>query len=419
MAGVGGPDGLHTPLGQGPVAPATAAAAKAPYLIFALGGCALLGFGLVAVLGLPKNHFAGEPVATAQIEVQQRPPAALAPATAPGGGEAAGVIADETASIDKGRRQLSVAEVEARSGVKITRQGGEASGALIIQLDQAAGVHLNAAPDKRLVEKSAFGLLPKIAVDGQRPLEVYARPVLTAARIRPGAPRIALVMGGLGLNAGDTSDAIARLPGAVTLGFAPYGEGLDKQVARAREDGHEVILQLPMEPFDYPANDPGPHTLTLAAAPAQQLDNLRWHLGRFTGYVGVSNFLGGKFMADTAAFNAVLREVQLRGLLFLDDGTSARSLTMPLSAALGLQAVAADVALDADARPEAIDAALTRLETLARANGSATGSAQALPTSVEKIARFAKALEGRGIALVPVSALAGRLRAVAEWPKIQ
>ena len=32
-------------------------------------------------------------------------------------------------------------------------------------------------------------------------------------------------------------------------------------VARAREAGHEVLLEVPMEPFDYPDNDPGPQTL--------------------------------------------------------------------------------------------------------------------------------------------------------------
>ena len=143
------------------------------------------------------------------------------------------------------------------------------------------------------------------------------------------------------------------------------------------------------------------------------MDHLRWHLGRFTGYTGVSNFLGGKFMADNAAFGAVLREISGRGLIFVDDGASARSLTAALASSLGASAIAADVAIDVDPRPEAIDAALTKLETIARSKGRATGAAQALPASLEKIARFAKALESHGIALVPASALAGKISAVA------
>ena len=402
MAGIGGPDDLHRPLGLAEgVAPA--AARGLPRLAITVGALALAAVGALSVQKVFKGAGDGEPSATASIEIVAKPEPAPQPPRA--------ANADETASISNGRRQMSAAEVEAQSGVRIVRDGKQDSGALIIQLEQAIGVHLNAAPDKRLVEKSAFGLLPKISADGQRPLDVYARPLLTSAKLKPGAPRIALLVGGFGLNAGDTREAVSSLPGAVTLGFAPYGPELDRQVAHARDGGHEIVLQLPMEPFDYPTNDPGPHTLVTGAAAAQSQDHLRWHLGRFTGYVGVSNFLGGKFMADAPAFTAVLRETQARGLIFVDDGTAARSQTVALSAKLGAPAVVIDVALDADPRTEAVDAALIRLETLARANGSATGSAQALPGTIEKIARFAKALEGRGIALVPVSALAGKPRA--------
>ena len=34
-----------------------------------------------------------------------------------------------------------------------------------------------------------------------------------------------------------------------------------RQTQRARSEGHELFLQAPMEPFDYPDNDPGPQTL--------------------------------------------------------------------------------------------------------------------------------------------------------------
>ena len=67
----------------------------------------------------------------------------------------------------------------------------------------------------------------------------------------------------------------------------------------------------------------------------------------------------------------------------------------------------ADVTLDGDPRPEAIDAALLKLEAIARQKGVAVGSGGGLPASVDRIARFAKSLEGRGVALVPLSAVIG------------
>ena len=81
-----------------------------------------------------------------------------------------------------------------------------------------------------------------------------------------------------------------------------------------------------MEPFDYPDSDPGPHTLTTRAKPQENLDKLHWALGRFTGYTGVVNFMGAKLTSDEAALAPILREIGGRGLVFLDDGSSSRSL---------------------------------------------------------------------------------------------
>jgi uncharacterized protein len=219
-----------------------------------------------------------------------------------------------------------------------------------------------------------------------------------------GSPRIALLVGGMGLAPRATESAIANLPNAVTLGFAPYGTDLARETARAREAGHEVILQIPMEPFDFPRDNPGPHTLLAGAGKAANIDNLTWLMSRFTGYAGVTNFLGGKFTADAKALTPVLHEIAARGLFYVDDGTSAQSLAVTLAPSQALAAARADIVLDSTAEPEAIEAALARLEAIARDKGVAIGAASALPPSIAIIGRFARALEGRGIALIPLSA---------------
>ena len=195
----------------------------------------------------------------------------------------------------------------------------------------------------------------------------------------PGLPRIALLVGGMGLSSRATEAAIAALPGAVTLGFAPYGAGLARQTALAREAGHELVLEIPMEPFDFPRDNPGPHTLVADAGKAGNSDNLTWLMSRFTGYAGVANFLGGKFTADEAALTPVLRAFATRGLFYVDDGTSARSLAMTLAPGQALAAARADIVLDSAGGPGAIEAALARLEAIARDKGLAIGVASALP----------------------------------------
>ena len=261
--------------------------------------------------------------------------------------------------------------------------------------------------DSRLTEPSRHGPLPKIAADGARASEIYARPVKAIAG-KPNAPRIAIVVGGLGIGSAATADALGKLPGPVTLALAPYGGNLIELAARARGEGHEILLQVPMEPFDYPDNDPGPQTLLTSLDASQNIDRLQWLMGRVQGYVGIANTMGARFTASEPALAPVLREAGKRGLLYLDDGSSPRSLASQIAGANNLAFAKADVVIDAVPTAADVDRALGRLETMARERGVAVGVASALPVSIERIAKWAKAAERRGVALVPISAFAKR-----------
>jgi polysaccharide deacetylase 2 family uncharacterized protein YibQ len=263
--------------------------------------------------------------------------------------------------------------------------------------------------DQRFAEASRHGAIPKIALDGTRPSEAFAQPVKALAG-KPNAPRIAIVVAGLGISASGTRDALAKLPGPVTLAFAPYGADLERLAARARDGGHELLLQVPMEPFDYPDNDPGPQTLLTSLEAEQNVDRLRWLMSRLQGYVGIANYMGARFMTAAPALAPVLRETAKRGLIFVEDGSAPRSLAGEIAGANNLPFAKADLVIDAVPAAADIDRALARLEKTARERGSAVGMANALPASIERIAAWAKAAEGRGIALVPISAVAPRTK---------
>ncbi len=387
-------DDLNEPLGL--VSSAAASPAAGRWRAGAqgvLGAAALAAAIGLAMLARRESPLGGEPYAVAKIEVAP-PPATLAP--------------DPTANVQEAAAPpaASAAQVEAASGVIVTRAGGAGPpNARIIDVERALAVRLDSAPDPRLIETSRRGPLPRIGADGARAFEVYARPVLLDPKLKPGAPRIALMVGGLGLNAEGTEAAIAKLPGAVTLGFAPYGAGIEERATEAREAGHETALQAPMEDFSDGTGDPGPHTLKTSASGADNLDSLRWLMSRFTGYVAVVNHLGGKFTADPKEISPVLTEIAARGLGYLDDGASPRSVAPEVTATLAMPSARADLIIDANPSPEAIEAALARLLDRARERGAAIGIASASPRSVDRLARWANGLESKGVALVPLSAL--------------
>jgi polysaccharide deacetylase 2 family uncharacterized protein YibQ len=186
----------------------------------------------------------------------------------------------------------------------------------------------------------------------------------------------------------------------------PYGTDAPSLVARARGGGHEVLLQVPMEPFQYPDNDPGPQTLLTSLTPQQNIDRLYWLMSRFQGYVGLANTMGARFTASEPSFGPILHETAKRGLIFVDDGSNPRSVAGRVAGANNLPFARADVILDSVPTPAEIDRALGRLEAAARERGAAVGIASALPVSIEHIAKWAKDARSRGLLLVPISAVA-------------
>jgi polysaccharide deacetylase 2 family uncharacterized protein YibQ len=369
----------------------------------------IAGFLVVALsvyLAIAEDPLGGEPHATAQIETRD-----VARDAAAQDGNMARI-----AEMPSDRRQTTVVEFDSQSGVSVVRPDGSSgsqaviitipegtpSGGGLMQTSSLPSVSgMVPAPDSRIVERTRHGVLPRIGDDGARPWDVYARPPVSAVSARG---RIAILITGLGISQSATNEAIAKLPPDVTLAFAPYGTDLERLVTRARTSGHEVMLQVPMEPFDYPDNDPGPHTLTVNAGANANLEKLHWVMGRFSGYTGIVNFMGARLTADESALTPIMQEIAARGLAVLDDGTSSRSLVRRVAEGANVPSARASLVIDAVPRAEAIDAMLARLEELALTEGFAIATASALPLSVDRIARWAAQAAERGVLLVPVSA---------------
>jgi polysaccharide deacetylase 2 family uncharacterized protein YibQ len=255
--------------------------------------------------------------------------------------------------------------------------------------------------DPALVENTTQGPLPRIADDGRKPMTAYAGPAAAGTK----KFRIAIVVSGLGMSALATKSALDALPSGVTLGFAPYASDVGQWVAQARAHGHEVLLEIPMEPFDFPDSDPGPHTLRAGQEEDANMQRLNWALSRFTGYAGVTNLLGQRFLSDTEALSPVLTSLNRRGLYVFDNGAASQSVLPTVASQLGMPAAQSGAALDTIQTALEIDHRLSELETQARANGSAVGSAFLYPVSIARIAEWARGLESRGFVLVPVSAI--------------
>jgi uncharacterized protein len=255
------------------------------------------------------------------------------------------------------------------------------------------GQPLPPAPIMGFFAPGPAGPLPIIATDGRTPFEAYRRPFVASGR-----PKVALIVGGLGLNTRATQQAIETLPAEVTLSFSPYAEGLQGWIDMARAHGHEVLLEAPMEPIDYPDNDPGAFTLMANAQGPETLKKLEWILSRTTGYFGLTNYLGSRFLTADGGFQTFAAALRGRGLAFIDDGQAVRR-------PAGVARASVERVIDDQLNAGAIDQQLLALEAGALQRGQALGSGFAYPVTLEKAAQWSRGLEARGFQLAPASAL--------------
>jgi uncharacterized protein len=399
-------DDLFAPLGLDNK-PARARLTPSVYPVAAgLLGLALATFVVWIMVG--HDPFGGEPMAVAKANLGAAgTPGALRPSeTAPP--EITGAIgpAEEIARLKAQERAKEKALDLAAAGRGeqiVTIIDGRNGARQEVKIPAPAETAIAPGIDAEFVEITRDGPIPRIGANGMRAAQAFAQP----AGAKPG-PQIAIVITGLGVSNATAAEALNKLPSAVTFALAPGGSDLERLAGKARSLGHELLLQVPMEPPESADKEAAPQALLTSLSPEQNLERLHWLMSRFQGYVGVANQAGDRLTASEAAFAPILREIGNRGLIYVDDGTSPRSLAGRIAGAGGSGFARANLVLDAVPSAVEVDRALAKLEGLARQNGMAVGFATAWPVVIERVVRWSKTVEGRGFSLVPITAAAAR-----------
>lgn len=263
---------------------------------------------------------------------------------------------------------------------------------------------LKPAPNQNLLVRGDNGFKPALGPDGLVAWQEYARPYTGDNE----TPRIAIIVTDIGLNSRSSTAAIDNLPGQVDLAFSPYGRNLQDWMDKSRAKGHEGFLMIPTEPMNYPANDPGPHTLITDLSPRDNLLRLDWLLSQVTGYVGIINHMGSKFTTSEEALTPILTDLQGRGLMLVDARASQFSMAARVARNLNMPRAINDRYIDNVITAEEIQSQLRELEITANTFGVALGLARATPLTIDQIALWAEGLAAKGIELVPVTAIANR-----------
>ena len=310
-------------------------------------------------------------------------------------GNLAGLIAEDVATED----ETSGGQVEAQDQPSLA-DAGPAPGAP--GLFDVAGDQTNtgaAGGRPRLVEPE----LPPIdrqAVSAPPPRYANLADVRSDAsnlRAPESAAKIAVVVEGLGLNATATEAAIRKLPPSVTLAFSPYARDLKRWMDMAKENGHEVLIEVPMESKEFPAQDPGPLGLLTGLDEEERTDRLDSILEDAEGAVGILDTMGSQYRESDQHISAVFAKLSEENLYYVQGrpGIRVGEATVPTAIA--------DVLIDERPFRAAIDARLDYVERLARYQGSAVAAVGAKPVSFERLVLWMEQIADSDVALSPVS----------------
>ena len=260
-------------------------------------------------------------------------------------------------------------------------------------------IALPPAPIPGLTRNSSFGPVPSKAAGSA--LSAYRRPFTRKAGKRP----VSLIVGGLGVNRGLTQDAIETLPADVTLSFAAHSVGLQAWVDVARADGHEVLIEIPMESAVFDPTEPGAdRALRVTVPPAENGRRLDWMMARAQGYAGLINFNGDVFLTRTDAAASYIDRLSKTGVGFFTDGdfetptlpALTKSMRQPFKTGHGL--------IDPDPIAQVISRRLSGLSQAAKSGGHPVGVGFAFPETLAEVQSWIATLDEENLQLAPATA---------------
>lgn len=215
--------------------------------------------------------------------------------------------------------------------------------------------------------------------------------------------RIAVVIDDLGHNL-EQGRRVVRLPGAVVCAILPHTPYAAALARRARAEGKEVILHLPMESADN--SDPGTGALHSDMGSEKILAALASGLQSVPHAIGVSNHMGSLLTERIEPMRVLMGALAQRsGLLFLDSRTSPRSIAARVAAEEGVPHLARDVFLDNERDPRTVARQFARLLDLAHTHGAALAVGHPYPETMALLEHELPRLGEYGISLVPLQDL--------------
>lgn len=229
-------------------------------------------------------------------------------------------------------------------------------------------VHIVFPPEKSenaLSDYKQFEVFPK-GVDNH-PAEINPQPVISSK-----LPEIAIIIDDVGYNR-KIATKFADLNSNITFSVLPNSPHKKSIAVNAHRKGLEIMLHLPMEPFEYPKVNPGPGALLVSMTPNELKTQLRKDISAVPFVKGVNNHMGSRMTSLSSKMYQIFTILKEEDLFFIDSRTAPQSLCKPSARLLQIPFAERNIFLDHFQTPEAVNRQINALIRRALKNGRAIG----------------------------------------------
>lgn len=209
-------------------------------------------------------------------------------------------------------------------------------------------------------------------------------------------------------DAGQNDDLVAlasALPAEVGVAVLPFLPKSAETATALYKAGHEVWLHLPMEPQNYPKDDPGPGAILVSMTTEELRTTVHTALNNIPHAVGVNNHMGSKATADLKTMTWIMQELSIRNMAFIDSRTTIRTVAEEAARAQGVPTNRRHVFLDNERSASAIRKQLAEAVYRSRMEGEIIAIGHLDPVTVEVLTADLPGLASRGADLVNPSDL--------------
>jgi hypothetical protein len=217
--------------------------------------------------------------------------------------------------------------------------------------------------------------------------------------------RLALVIEEYGLN-GDLSRRFEDLPGTFTAAVRSNLDNAQAWATEARQGGMEVLLDLPMEPKNYPTRNPGDGAVLVDLSGKEIRNRVEHALDRVGEVPGVKTYMGSLAVEDRDVMRPVLEELRKRDLFLLEATHSQFSTVPELAREIGVPVYEVTSISEVDAghtNAGTIGIRFNDLVRNCRAKGYAIGIVHPKEGTLEVLEKILPGLAREGIVVMGLS----------------